>query len=87
MILIEKEITDINLDIHHVIGAVFSVPRLSASILNSSVMLGHYLQQMTSADGIILPLKVLQITHRRNMFPAIIQCPQPTSETPFYMSS
>ena len=34
------------------IGAVCSGPMLFASILNSSVMLGNYLQQTTSADGI-----------------------------------
>ena len=32
------------------IGAVCSGSKLFASILNSSVMLGNYLQQMTSAD-------------------------------------
>ena len=32
------------------IGAVCSGSMLSASILNSSVMLGNYLQQTTSAD-------------------------------------
>ena len=32
------------------IGAVCSGSRLYASILNSSVMLGNYLQQMTSPD-------------------------------------
>ena len=32
------------------IGAVCSVSTLLASILNSSVMLGNYLQQMSSAD-------------------------------------
>ena len=32
------------------IGAVCSGSMLFASILNSSVMLGNYLQQMTSAD-------------------------------------
>ena len=35
------------------IGAVCSGFTLFASILNSSVMLGNYLQQMTSADDII----------------------------------
>ena len=35
------------------IGAVCSGFMLLASILNSSVMLGNYLQQMTSADDII----------------------------------
>ena len=34
------------------IGAVCSGSTLFASILNSSVMLGNYLQQMTSADDI-----------------------------------
>ena len=34
------------------IGAVCSGPKLFASILNSSVMLGSYLQQTTSADNI-----------------------------------
>ena len=34
------------------IGAVCSGSRLFASILNSSVMLGNYLQQTTSADNI-----------------------------------
>ena len=34
------------------IGAVCSGPTLFASILNSSVMVGNYLQQMTSADDI-----------------------------------
>ena len=34
------------------IGAVYSVSTLFASILNSSVMLGSYLQQTTSADDI-----------------------------------
>ena len=34
------------------IGAVCSGSKLFASILNSSVMLGKYLQQKTSADDI-----------------------------------
>ena len=34
------------------IGAVCSGSTLFASILNSSVMLGNYLQQTTSADNI-----------------------------------
>ena len=49
------------------IGAVCSGSMLFASILNSSVMLGNYLQQTTSADDIfgcifflaLLGLKVL----------------------------
>ena len=35
-----------------IIGAVCSGSTLFASILNSSVMLGNYLQQITSADDI-----------------------------------
>ena len=34
------------------IGAVCSRPTLFASMLNSSVILGNYLQQTTSADDI-----------------------------------
>ena len=34
------------------IGAVFSGYTLFASLLNSSVMIGNYLQQTTSADDI-----------------------------------
>ena len=34
------------------IGAVYSGSTLFASILNSSVLLGNYLQQTTSADNI-----------------------------------
>ena len=34
------------------VGAVCSGSTLFASILNSSVMLGNYLQQITSADDI-----------------------------------
>ena len=34
------------------LGAVYSGSTLFASILNSSVMLGNYLQQTTSADDI-----------------------------------
>ena len=57
------------------IGAVFSGPRLFASILNLSVLLGNYLQQTTSADDIFrciffLALLVLNLKHnfqgRRN---------------------
>ena len=35
------------------VGAVCSGSTLFASILNSSVMLGNYLQQTTSADDIL----------------------------------
>ena len=51
------------------IGAVCSGPTLFASMLNSSVMLGNYLQQTTSADDIFrciffgtLRVKLKQIT-------------------------
>ena len=48
-------------------GALCSGSTLFASILNSSVMLGNYLQQMTSADDIFrciffLALQGLNIT-------------------------
>ena len=36
------------------IGAVCSVSTLFASMLNSSIMLGNYLQQTTSADDIFI---------------------------------
>ena len=36
------------------IGAVCSGSTLFASILNSSVMLGHYLQQTTFSDAFVL---------------------------------
>ena len=35
------------------IGAVCSGPKLFASILNLSVMLGNYLQQTTSSDAFL----------------------------------
>ena len=40
------------------IGAVCSGSTLFASILNSPVMLGNYLQQTTSADNIFSALRV-----------------------------
>ena len=50
------------------IGAVCSGSTLFASILNSSVMLGNYLQQTTSADNIFRciflgPLRVKALQH------------------------
>ena len=42
----------VDLDQTSPIGAVCSGSRLFASILNLSIMLGNYLQQMTSADNI-----------------------------------
>ena len=48
------------------IGAVCSGSKLFATILNSSVMLGNYLQQKTSADDIFLgALRVKTCTHIR----------------------
>ena len=41
-----------SVDPDQTIGAVCSGSTLFASILNSSVMLGNYLQQTTSADDI-----------------------------------
>ena len=51
------------------IGAVCSGSTLFASILNSSVMLGNYLQQTTSADNIFRCIFFLG-TLRVNMFVA-----------------
>ena len=46
------------------IGAVCSGPTLFASILNSSVMLGNYLQQTRKADNIFLgTLRVKSVMH------------------------
>ena len=50
------------------IGAVYSGSKLFASILNLSVMLGNYLQQMTSADDIfrcIFFLCALRVYYRK----------------------
>ena len=41
-----------NVDQDQPIGAVHSGSRLFASMLNSSVMLGNYLQQTTTEDDI-----------------------------------
>ena len=49
------------------IGAVCSGSTLFASILNSSVMLGNYLQQTTSADDIFRCILILG-TLRVNVF-------------------
>ena len=42
-------------------GAVCSGSTLFASILNSSVMLGNYLQQTTSADDIFRSIFILAL--------------------------
>ena len=44
------------------IGAVCSRSTLFASILNSSVILGNYLQQTTSADDIFRYIFSLRVT-------------------------
>ena len=44
------------------IGAVCFGSTLFASLLNSSVMLGNYLQQTTSADNIFRPYKYFNRT-------------------------
>ena len=44
--------TSVDPDQTAAVGAVCSGSTLFASILNSSVMLGNYLQQTTSADNI-----------------------------------
>ena len=43
------------------IGAVYSGSTLFASILNSSVKLGNYLQQKTSADDIFRCISILAL--------------------------
>ena len=50
------------------IGAVCSGSTLFASILNSSVMLGNYLKQTTSADGIFRCLFFLALYGLRVTF-------------------
>ena len=44
-----------------VLGAVCSESMLFASVLNSSVMLGNYLQQTTSADDIFRCISFLAL--------------------------
>ena len=51
------------------IGAVCSGSKLFASILNSSVMLGNYLQQTTSADNIFRCIFLALLGLGRSMFP------------------
>ena len=53
------------------IGAVCSESTLFASILNSSVMLGNFLQQTTSADNIfrcIFFLGTLRVNHVKSVY-------------------
>ena len=56
------------------IGAVCSGSTLSASILNSSVMLGNYLQQTTSVDDIFgCALRVKTITRTEKTIREIVE--------------
>ena len=62
------------------IGAVCSGSMLFASILNSSVMLGNYLQQTTSAEDIFRcifflgALRVKFFLHEVNTLPTSVIC-------------
>ena len=49
------------------IGAVCSGSTLFASILNSSVILGNYLQQTTSADGIFRCIFILDASRIKSI--------------------
>ena len=71
-------VNSIDLDQTAPIGAVCSGSTLFASILNSSVMLGNYLQQTTSADDIfrfifIGALRVKYFTAYQDCFAVISQ--------------
>ena len=57
------------------IGAVCSGSTLFASVLNSSVMLGNYLQQTTSANDIsdAFFLGALRVDRYRSNFPEKLQ--------------
>ena len=56
------------------IGAVCSGSTLFASILNSSVMIGNYLQQTTSADDILRCIFLLGALRVNNQGTTIIIC-------------
>ena len=58
------------------IGAVCSGSRLFAYILNLSVMLGNYLQQMTSADHIFRYIFFLGALRVKNALGAQKKCLQ-----------
>ena len=58
------------------IGAVCSGSRLFASILNSSVMIGSYLQQTTSADDIFRCIFYLALLGLINLGLSFILNPQ-----------
>ena len=53
------------------IGAVCSGSTLFASILNSAVMLGNYLQQTTSADDIFICIFFLGALRVKHVFKAL----------------
>ena len=53
------------------IGAVCSGPTLFASILNSSVMLGNYLQQTTSTDDIFRCIFFGNDVFSKHLFPMV----------------
>ena len=64
------------------IGAVCSVSTLFASILNSSVMLGNYLQQTTSTDDIFRcifmpPKELWEAYSNRTVRPSVRQSIRP----------
>ena len=56
------------------IGAVGSGPTLFASTLNSSVMLGNYLQQTTSADDIFRCIFFLALLYSVVCLPSRFVC-------------
>ena len=56
------------------IGAVCSGSTLFASILNSSVMLGNYLQQTTSADDFFRCMFLLGALKLCNRLLIVIKC-------------
>ena len=56
------------------IGAVCSGSTLFASILNSSVMLGNYLQQTTSADDIFRCIFFLALYWLRRVWHSVNLC-------------
>ena len=55
------------------IGAVCSGSTLFASILNSSIMLGNYLQQTTSAVDILRCIFFLWALRVKKLFPTTLQ--------------
>ena len=60
------------------VGAVCSGSTLFASILNSSVMLGNYLQQTTSADNIFRCIFLLGVLRVNQYYSYHTQCLLPS---------